>query len=62
MKQLSLSSYMILRKTLHIKKVNKAFYKEKFLKKKKKRLKGFFIFMAMLSLKQVKSNYGKKLP
>ena len=26
------------------------------------RVKGFFIFMAMLSFKQVKSNYGKKEP
>ena len=34
---------MILRKTLHIKKVNKAFYKEKFLKKKKK-VKRFLYF------------------
>ena len=33
--------------------------KKRFLKKKEK-VKGFFIFMTMLSLKQVKSNYGIK--
>ena len=30
--------------------------------KKKERVKGFFIFMTMLSFKQVESNYGKKEP
>ena len=29
---------------------------------KKERVKGFFIFMTMLSFKQVESNYGKKKP
>ena len=29
---------------------------------KRKRVKGFFIFMAVPSFKQVKSNYGKKEP
>ena len=33
--------------------------KKRFLKKKEK-VKGFFIFTTMLSLKQVKSNYGIK--
>ena len=28
--------------------------------KKKERVKGFFIFMTMLSFKQVESNYGKR--
>ena len=30
--------------------------------KKKERIKDFFIFLTMLSFKQVKSNYGKKDP
>ena len=30
--------------------------------KKKERVKDFFIFMTMLSFKQVESNYGKKEP
>ena len=34
--------------------------KKRFLKKKEK-VKGFFIFTTMLSLKQVKSNYGIKM-
>ena len=31
-------------------------------KKKKKTVKGFFIFMIMLSFKQVESNYGNREP
>ena len=30
--------------------------------KKKERIKDFFIFLTMLSFKQVKSSYGKKDP
>ena len=35
--------------------------KERFLKEKK-RVKGLFVFMTMLSFKQVKSSFGKKSP
>ena len=80
-KQLSPSSYMTVRKTLHIKSWTRFLEgvytdvsittfvhyhhshenKERFLKKKK-RVKGLFVFMTMLSFKQVKSSFGKKQP
>ena len=37
-------------------KIKKDFLKEE------ERVKGFFVFMTMLSFKQVESNYGKKEP
>ena len=36
--------------------------KKDFLITKKEKVKGFFIFMSMLSFKQVESNNGKKSP
>ena len=71
-KQLSLFSYMTVRKTLHIKSWTRLFRWGVYLSLDQQictlsseskgflKKKAFFIFKTMLSFKQVESNYGKK--